>query len=444
MATGEAKTKWNGNGSFHDMPPAQGNPFDIVLSYEGKRTEAEILSTVPASVECLWDGTDNNENPNRLYYGDNLPILAALNQDPKIRGQVRLVYIDPPFSTNSVFKSRSQKDAYHDLLTGANYIEFMRERLLFLRELLAADGSIYVHIDDTMAFHIKIILDEVFGRKNFRNCITRRKCNPKNYTRKTYGNISDYIFFYTKSDEYVWNRPFEEWTTKHAEKEYSYVEPQTGRRFKKVPIHAPGVRNGETGKPWRGMNPPTGKHWQFRPSELDKMDARGEIFWSANGNPRRKIYLDNSQGIPVQDIWWDMRDAHNQNIKISGYPTEKNPSLIARIISASSNPGDLVLDSFAGSGTTLAVASQLSRKWMGIDNSPEAIAAILKRFATGIEPMGDFVGKRGVSQAEAIQLDLLPKTPQVETSDFSFYSTVSSAHEVAQSVKQWQSYNLAP
>lgn len=442
MATGETKTKWNGNGSSHDVPQTQGTPFDIVLSYEGKRTEEEILSTVPVSVECMWDGTNGDDSQNRLYYSDNLPILATLNQDPRIRGQVKLVYIDPPFSTNSVFKSRSQIDAYHDLLTGAHYIEFMRERLTFLRELLAADGSIYVHIDDTMAFHIKVILDEIFGRKNFRNCITRRKCNPKNYTRKTYGNISDYIFFYTKSDDYVWNRPFEEWTTKHAEKEYSYVESQTGRRFKKVPIHAPGVRNGETGKPWRGMNPPVGKHWQFPPTVLDEMDARGEIFWSSNGNPRRKIYLDNSQGIPVQDIWWDMRDAHNQNIKISGYPTEKNPSLVGRIISASSNPGDLVLDSFAGSGTTLAVASQLSRKWIGIDNSPEAIAAILKRFAIGVEPMGDFVGKRGANQAEAIQLDLLPKTSQVKTSDFSFYSTLSSAHEVAQSVKQWKSYNL--
>lgn len=173
-----------------------------------------------------------------------LPILAALLQDSSVRGQVKLVYIDPPFATGSVFKSRSQDDAYHDLLCGAYYIEFMRQRLILLRELLADDGSIYVHLDENMAFHIKIIMDEVFGQNNFRNWITRKKCNPKNYTRKTFGKISDYILFYTKSDKYIWNRPFEEWALERAEQEYPYIEEETGRRYKKVPVHAPGVRYG--------------------------------------------------------------------------------------------------------------------------------------------------------------------------------------------------------
>jgi adenine-specific DNA-methyltransferase len=259
---------------------------------------------------------------------------------------VRLVYIDPPYATQSVFQSRSQTDAYSDLLVGAHYIEFLRERLILLRELLADDGSIYVHLDDKMAFHVKVIMDEVFGRGNFRNWITRKKCNPKNYTRRAYGNVADYILFYTKSDTYVWNRPFDDWTAERAEKEYTYTEEGTGRRYKKVPIHAPGVRHGETGQPWRGMTPPPGKHWQFQPRTLDEMDARGEIYWSPTGNPRRKIYLDASDGVPVQDIWLDFRDAHNQNIAITGYPTEKNPDLLARLIQASSNPGDLVLDCF--------------------------------------------------------------------------------------------------
>jgi adenine-specific DNA-methyltransferase len=123
------------------------------------------------------------------------------------------------------------------------------------------------------------------------------------------------------------------------------------------------------------------------------MDARGEIYWSSSGNPRRKIYLEASEGIPVQDIWMDFRDAHNQNINITGYPTEKNPALLARIIQASSNEDDLVLDCFAGSGTTLAAAAQYKRRWIGIDNSSEAISTMLRRFARGLEPMGDFVSK---------------------------------------------------
>ena len=318
-------------------------------------------------------------------------ILAHLLRDHRVRGQVKLVYIDPPFSTDKVYKSRKQTEAYSDTLVGAHYIEFLRRRLILLRELLAEDGSIYVHLDQNMVFHIKVVMDEIFGSQNFRNLITRQKCNPKNYTRKTYGNISDHILYYTKSDNPVWSRAFVPWEEERSLEEYPYVEADTGRRFKKVPVHAPGTRNGATGQPWRGMNPPPGKHWQYPPKTLDEMNARGEIYWSPTGNPRRKIYLDQSQGIPVQDIWLDVKDAHNQMIKITGYPTEKPTSLLARIIEASSREGDLVLDCFAGSGTTLAGASQLGRRWIGTDNSSEAIATTLRRFAHGLEPMGDFV-----------------------------------------------------
>jgi adenine-specific DNA-methyltransferase len=141
------------------------------------------------------------------------------------------------------------------------------------------------------------------------------------------------------------------------------------------------------------VNPPPGKHWQYPPRVLDEMDAHGEIYWSPTGNPRRKIYFDQSEGVPVQDIWLEYRDAHNQNIEVSGYPTEKNPALLARIIEASSNPWDIVLDCFSGSGTTLSAASHKGRRWIGVDNSPEAISTTMRRFGKGLEPMGDFVSK---------------------------------------------------
>jgi len=278
-------------------------------------------------------------------------------------------------------------------------------------------------------------MDEVFGRANFRNWITRKKCNPKNYTRKTYGNISDYILFYTKSGNYVWNRPAQEWSEETAHKEYQYVEEETGRRYKKVPIHAPGVRNGETGKSWRGMLPPPGKHWQFTPQTLDEMDARGEIYWSPTGNPRRKIYLDNSAGVPVQDIWLDFKDAHNQNIKITGYPTEKNPDLLALIVRASSNKGDIVLDCFSGSGTTLEVASHLRRQWIGIDNSPEAIRTTLYRFAQGTQPMGDFVSARK-PQKRAAQQNLR----LFRITNFALYATEPYMGELEKIVIEWKKW----
>jgi adenine-specific DNA-methyltransferase len=430
MTPGIPKSKWNGNGSPH-KPIQRETSLDISLSYEGKRDEAVILATEPAKTCLVWQG----ERPvNSLYYADNIYVLPSLLADDSVRGRIRLIYIDPPFATKSVFQSRSLNDAYQDLLSGAHYVEFMRERLIFLRELLAEDGSIYVHLDENMAFYVKVVMDEVFGKSNYRNWITRKKCNPKNYTRKTFGNISDYILFYTKSDNYVWKRPIQDWTEETARKEYQYLEEGTGRRYKKVPIHAPGVRNGETGKPWRGMLPPPGKHWQFPPKTLDAMDARGEMYWSPTGNPRRKIYLDSSNGVPIQDIWTQFRDAHNQNIRITGYPTEKNPDLLALIIKASSNEGDFVLDCFSGSGTTLGVASQLQRRWIGIDNSPESIRTTLHRFAKGTEPMGDFVGENKQKKAKQIDMGLF------RVKDFALYAAEPYEGELDSIIAEWRNW----
>jgi adenine-specific DNA-methyltransferase len=383
MATGVPR-KGSGDNGWRNTPE---------LTYDGKAPVREVLDAKAPEIRCLWNG--GGETENGLYFGENSGILAELMHDSSIKGKVRLVYIDPPFSTQSSFYSRKQRHAYEDTRVGANYVEFLRRRILLLRELLADDGSLYLHLDEKMVFHMKVVLDEIFGAGNFRNCIVRKKCNPKNYTRKKYGNIVDYILFYTKTGNYVWTKPIEPWTEERA-KEYQYIEEGTGRRFMKVPLHAPGVRNGETGKPWRGMMPPPGKHWQYLPSKLDKMDARAEIYWSPNGNPRRKVYLDKSPGVGVQDVWFDFRDAHNQNVRITGYPTEKNPDLLRRIIQASSKPGDAVLDCFCGSGTSLAVAHELGRRWIGVDNSVEAIQTTLTRFLEGTERMGDFVnGKKG-------------------------------------------------
>lgn len=360
------------------------------LEYDGKKSANEILATTP----CEYAPHDMYKSgQNRLYHDDNLKVLASLSTDPSVAGKIKLVYIDPPFATAAAFESRQQTHAYDDHLVGPAFVEALRERLVFIHRLLADDGSLYLHLDGRMIFHFRVVLDEIFGEKNFKNCITRKKCNPKNYTRKTYGNVADYILFYTKSENYVWNRPIEPWDDAKADKEYQYTDTD-GRRYKKVPIHAPGVRNGETGKPWRGKMPPPGKHWQYTPKTLEEMDSRGEIYWSSTGNPRRKVYLENSNGIPVQDIWMDMRDAHNQNIKITGYPTEKNPDLLRRIVQASSNPGDMVMDCYAGSGTTLAVASELGRNWIGVDCGDESIRTILHRFERGTEKMGDYVNDK--------------------------------------------------
>lgn len=406
MATGDGKRN-------------RSNLLNVRLEYEGKKTRAEILSSEPESFEKIV----SNSGENRLYFGENGDALRNLLRDKNVHGKVNLAYIDPPYASQVSYASRNQTHAYDDLHEGKEYIEFLRERLILIHELLSSEGSIYVHIDDRMSSYVRILLDEIFGPSNFRREIVRKKCNPKNFTSKNFGNTTDRILFYTKSAKYVWNRPFELWTDERALKEYTYVEPETGRRFKKVPVHAPGVRKGATGGKWRGMLPPKGKHWQYAPETLDEMDKRGEIFWSSNGNPRRKVYFDESQGVAVQDVWLDFKDPHNQNIFITGYPTEKNPDILRRIISASSNEGDLVLDCFAGSGTTLAVAQELGRTWIGVDNSEESIRTIWKRLVQGMERMGDFREKKAPSQ---MVLDISEPKKLHQKSEFSLYARKGS------------------
>lgn len=378
------------------------NKIPVFLSYEGKEDAATVLAQ--SFNEYREYLQINGESENSFYFGDNLDVLLYLLKNG-YKGKIRLVYIDPPFATTSVFVNRNQEHAYSDSLCGAEYVEFLRQRLILIRELLASDGSIYLHLDNKMAFTMKLIMDEVFGENNCRAFITRKKCSTKNYTKNTYGNISDYIMFYSKTENYVWNRPYEPWEYDRMLEQYPYVDAQ-GRRYKKVPVHAPGVRNGETGKEWRGKLPPKGKHWQYTPDKLDEMDAAGEIYWSPTGNPRRMVFCDPTKGIPVQDIWMDYRDSINQAQKTTGYPTEKNFDMLKLIVEASSNEGDIVMDCFAGSGTTLGAAFETGRKWIGVDNSPESLKAILKRFVHGLEAYGNYVNTTEFTQCA---MDLIEK-----------------------------------
>lgn len=322
---------------------------------------------------------------NKLVYGDNLIALNLFNEDRDIKGNVKLVYIDPPFSTQRTFDgnddlTKYDKKVYEDNLIGFEYREFLRKRLVLLKKILSKDGSIYIHIDQRMVHHVRVLMDEVFGKVNFKNMITRKKCHPKGYTKYSYGNIHDFILFYSKGKSIIWNRPYEPLTEdKIKSSEYIYIEEDTGRIYKKVPIHAPGSRNGATGQPWRGKMPPNGKHWQYKPETLDEFDKQGRIYWSSTGNPRLKLYLDERKGVLVQDIWLDFLDPMNQHTSITNYPTEKNQAMLERIIKTSSNEGDIVMDCFAGSGTTLAAADKLNRRWIGVDDSEIAIETIKKR-----------------------------------------------------------------
>lgn len=243
---------------------------------------------------------------------------------------------------------------------------------------MADDGSIYVHIDWKMGHYVKVIMDEVFGPEQFINDMARIKCNPKSFGRKAYGNIKDMILFYSKTDKYVWNDSTQDYTKEQIEKLFPKID-ENGRRCTTNPLHAPGETvNGPTGQPWRGIRPPRGRHWRYPPEVLEELDKRGLIEWSKTGNPRKKIYADEhiKKKTKRQDIWEFKDPAY------PSYPTEKNLEMLKVIVRASSNPGDIVMDCFAGSGTTMVAAEELNRRWIGTDNSPIAIEMSLKRLQT--------------------------------------------------------------
>ena len=315
-----------------------------------------------------------------FYPGDNLDGLRLLAQ----RGvSVDLVYIDPPFATNNRFLldtdrantvSASGRLAYADTTRGSDYLDALKLRLAAIRDIISPTGSIYVHIDVNMEHHVRLLMDQVFGPRNFRNNITRIKSNPKNFDRYSYGNIKDTILFYSVSPRTVtWNPQRAPMSEDDLKRLYPRVDPD-GRRYTTTPLHAPGVtRAGPTGQRWRGIRPPRGRHWRYIPERLDELDEAGLIEWSVTGNPRKINYADQSEGKMPQDIW-EYKDPQRPL-----YPTQKNAAMLERIILTSSNPGDTVMDCYAGSGSTLIEAAHLGRRFIGMDDAPESHRVIRTR-----------------------------------------------------------------
>lgn len=354
------------------------------LVYKNKLSEQEILQK---NNGYKLVKQSSNIAANKLIEGDNIHALHELIQDNSIKGNVDLIYIDPPFATKNIFridennrvatisKSNNGTVAYSDSLTGIEFIEFIRERLILLKTLLSNKGSIYLHIDYKIGHYVKVMMDEVFGIDNFRNDITRIKCNPKNFSRKAYGNVKDLILFYSKTNDIIWNDPKLPYSDADVEK--LFPKTLNGRRYTTVPIHAPGeTKNGNTNKPFKGMMPPVGRHWRTDVKELERLDQDGLIEWSSKGNPRMIIFADERSGKKMQDIW-EFKDP-----QYPSYPTEKNSDMLDMVIKTSSNENSIVLDCFCGSGSTILGAINNKRRWIGIDKSKQAIKATIKKISS--------------------------------------------------------------
>lgn len=409
---------------------AKGRPM---LTWVGKKPLAR-LKAYPAQAIERFDATAGQAVPLQevgwndwpkdlpkgglLYHGDNKDVLAHLLANG-FRGKVKLIYIDPPFDSGADYvrsvqlrgaKGNVKIDGedytlgeqvqYSDIWANDNYLQFMYERLLLLRELMSDDATLYLHCDWRKHHHLRCLVDEVFGADNFvSEVIWKRTSAHSNTTQgnKSFGSINDVILVVSKSDQYTFNIQYTPYGDEYLKK-YNMMD-EDGRKYQLFDITGPG--GAEKGNPYyelMGLK----RHWRFSQKNAEDLIRQGRIVQpKPGGMPRYKRYLDEMPGLPLQNIWEDISPVNSQALDRSGYPTQKPDSVLERIIKVSSNPGDLVLDCFVGSGTTAVVAQQLGRRWIGCDINKGAIQTTAKRIQelmqgqalqTATPAQGDLIG----------------------------------------------------
>lgn len=383
-------------------------PFQVVETInETKATrEAKKTNGLQTTLYDLWsNGTGESVDSgwkNKLIWGDNKYVIASLLRN--YAGKIDLIYIDPPFATGADFfvqvsihntmvgkePTAIEQKAYRDTWGRGleSYLDMMHERLYLMHQLLSDQGSIYVHTDWHVGHYLKLIMDEIFGRDNFLNEIVWQRFNYHADANK-YGIVHDYILFYSKTSKYIFNKQFTELREEYQESHFTLSDPD-GRRYSLDNPTAPG--HGKTGKPMRFgdrlIAPPPGAMWRWRQEKIDELMAAGKIVFTASDRPRVKRYLDESFSA-VHSIWQDVKPVNSQAKERLEYNTQKPEALLERIIKASSNENSIVADFFCGSGTTLAVAEKLKRRWIGCDLGRFAIHTTRKRLME-IENCGSF------------------------------------------------------
>ena len=387
---------------------------------------------------------------NKLYYGDNLEILREHVQDES----VDLIYLDPPFNSaanyNVLFREQSGEESaaqiaafedtwhwtqesestYHNIVTQGTgragdlmqsfrtllstndmmaYLIMMAARLVELHRALKQTGSIYLHCDPTARHYLKLVMDAIFGSPNFRSEIIWKRSSAHSDTkqgRRQHGRIHDVILFYTKSDYWTWNPLYTPYDEEYVRQFYKYVEPGTGRRYRLGDLTGPGgAAKGNPSYEVMGVT----RFWRYSKEKMNKLIAEGRVIQTKPGAvPAYKRYLDEMPGVPLQDLWTDINPIAAQAAERLGYPTQKPEALLERIIKASSNEGDTILDPFCGCGTTVNVAERLHRQWIGIDITHLAISLIKNRlhdtFGSELAPYEVIGDPKDEAGAEALAL----------------------------------------
>ena len=379
---------------------------------------------------------------NQLFYGDNLEVLRRHIKDES----VDLCYIDPPFNSkrnyNQIYNNIGKEDQAQaqafidtwtwddyanqgleeiqtnyqghftaqsiDLISGLvkvlgkgsllAYLISMTLRIAEIHRVLKPTGSFYLHCDPTASHYLKLVLDAIFcsqGGDYLNELIWKRTSGHSDSSR--YGRVHDVIFYYSKSSKVKWNEEYQAYDQKYVDEYYKYTDPD-GRRFMSGDIGAAGLSGGGYEYEWKGIR----RIWRVPTGTMQRLDNEGRIYYTKNGFPRLKRYLDEMQGLPVQDTWTDVEALRSWHKERLGYPTQKPEGLLERIIKASSNEGDVVLDAYCGCGTTVAVSQRLDRQWIGIDITYQSISLILRRLESAF----------GQGVLENVVLNGIPKDMQ--------------------------------
>ena len=343
--------------------------------------------------------THNFDTINKLIYGDNLLAIAALlsngGENKSIRESVDLIYIDPPFDSKMDYQTKinilggdfhqkptaieqfAYSDTWHE--GTKSYLESLSPLLYLLKECLSPSGSIYIHLGKTVSNYVKVVADNIFGADNFHNEITWKRSHAHGDTGQGathFGRVTESIFLYSKGSP-IWNPAYKAYTPEILARDYKYIDEATGEKYRLMPVDGPG--GAAKGNPFYEFLGVKG-YWRYSQAKMQELYDSGEIVLSKTGKSlSRKRFLKDAKGTPVTELWDDVNRISPTSRERLNYPTQKPEALLERIISTSSNPGSLVLDCFAGSGTTAAVAERLGRQWLAVDLGKPACMVTRKR-----------------------------------------------------------------
>ena len=380
----------------YTFEPIKGYPM---LNWRGKRpfTGTQYF---PSQRKEVY-GEEVNGWINKIFWGDNLQVMSHLLKE--YRGKVDLIYIDPPFDSKADYKKKIQvksksvssdtnsfeEKQYTDIWSNDDYLQFIYERISLLRELLSESGSIYIHCDYRKSHFIRLMMDEIFGSESFINEIVWKRTNSHNMKSKGYARSNDHILLYKKTNEFTFNEQYKEHTQEQLKR---YKKDENGELYTGRDMTFSSV-NKDRQFEWRGTKPPANRSWGYSKEDLEKLWGEGRILVKKDGTPRLdgyKVYLKEAKGAPLTCNWDDISRVGNTSAERTEYPTQKPEELLERIITVSSNRGDLIFDCFMGSGTTQAVAMQLGRRFIGADINLGAVETTTKRL---IQRAKEFEGK---------------------------------------------------